>query len=621
MSNLQTFFEMLNQLEKEKLAQIQQLDNKIANISSDRDELKECLDSPARFLRKLKGIVSDYNITNYDIDYISMAMKNTVAFNYETGAFIPLERELELILKDLKSKKRSLKSFLKDITKLKECFDKEAFLIKSFDVTSFKVIQEVIAKLDPKIAAKTYQYLNLHNTKLYQKALFSVVEDNKKKNLRKVVGADTLTDEKAVVPQVAKESIDVTNNKTVQKAKKMISDYQELFSKILTEEEKDCYDLIISEEEYVFNLAVNNKSNFKVAGLVLTYLLNKAFNEGITEELELSMLKTLEALENLEIKIKKEEEESRKLDSVLEQEKDFLESINWYLKEYEENKKYFNEKDWNYIEALNNLNATYHLTQLGTERRNQCLHLIGASDHLTELNYVKHYKLSQIIALKESITEINDCDRLQMTMACLKDLIKDYQEFLEEAKLPLEDDKVIQSNNLVIYLQDEKETLVENFLFNDKVASKNISISHVNSLAYLINVLKNNNLDYLRKSSLKAKGDNLEDKDIRVFASGNIRIAFKIFNREYKGKIVPVVLIISAGIRLGDNKSFFAYINEPSTLAKITQNEKDSFQTIFDGKSLEDIIKDYSVLEQRMLNNLMVYVNNGHRLPQNLNIG
>lgn len=621
MSNLQTFFEMLNQLEKEKLAQIQELDNKITNISNDRDELKESLDSPAKFLRKLKGIVSDYNIKSYDIEYINTAMKNTVGFNYETRAFIPLERELELILKDLKSKRRVLKSFLKDITKLQDCFDKNAFLIKSFDVTSFKIIQEVIVKLDPKIGAKTYQYLNLHNTKLYQNALFNEIENNKRKNLRKIVGADTLTDEKVVVPQVAKESLEVTNNKTVQRAKEMISNYQEIFSGDLTEEEKDCYDLIISEEEYVFNLAANDKSNFKVAGLVLTYLLNKTLNEGITEELEIAMLEVLEALENLNIQIKKDDEEARKLALALEQESEFLESLNCYLEEYEENNKYFNENDWNYIEALNNLNAAYYLTQLDTESCKQCSNLIGASDHLTDYNYLKHYKLSQIIALKESIVKISDCEKLQMTFDSLKSLVNDYQDFLDEAKRPLENDNVIQSNNLIIYLQDEKETLIENFLFNDKVASKNISISHINSIAYLINVLKNNNLDYLRKSSVKAKGANLEDKDIRIFTSGNVRIAFKIFNKEYEGKIVPVISIISAGIRLGDDKSFFEYINEPSTLAKIAQNENASFQTIFDGKRLEDIIKEYGILEQQMLNNLTIYVNNGHRFPQNLNIG
>ncbi|MBQ4584465.1 MAG: hypothetical protein IJA94_06220 [Bacilli bacterium] len=641
MSNLKNFFIFLNQLEKTYTTQLKDIDNKIDKLKSDIVNFENNLSNPSKFIRNMRALIYDYDIKNFDQDYIEHEIKNTVGFNYETRAFKPLNMELSLVLKDFKRQRKSIKGSLADISKLKVCFNENAFLVSQLDSNCFKIVQEVLGLMNIKDVAKTLQYLTIYNTRLMQKSLEDVIEEQKTSSLQKVVGADKTVEEKVIIPKIGKKVIDVSGNKTITEAQNIISANQE-FVMVINEEEKDCYELIVEEEEYIFNLAVNNISNLKVSIMVLTNLVNKAISIGLTNELENLIADVIDSYKSLKEVVKKEEEESLKqkaledkfkqekkkledlesdkIEKILIEEQDFLESLNDYEKSYNENIANFSSNDWNYIESLDALNAAYHITtESNSVVYGQCLQLIKISDNLTEDNYLKYYSLKQILDLKSSLDEIEDSHNLTIVISDLKQVVRNYEENLRVEVPKIEEQK--DSHNLVVYLQDNNQTLIEDFIFNDKITSKNINLSHINGISYLIKILKDSGIDAIQKNSTKAKGDNLTDGELRIIHSGSVYLAFKYFSKIYNGDVVPIITIISAGIKLGDDKRFFDYINESTTLTTLDNFESTVLPTIFDGRRLEDIKREFLSLEQQMLSNLTSYVNNGHRKNGNLNIG
>ncbi|MBQ9833934.1 MAG: hypothetical protein IJO33_01935 [Bacilli bacterium] len=642
MSNLKDFFKLLEELKKNTQKEIIDIDNKIKKLNTDISELEKSLEDHNKFIRKQRAVVYDYEIKNYDMDYIEHSIRSIAGFNYEIAAYRPLNAELNAILKKYKSKKRGLNSMLKDIFKLCECFNETAFLVKPFDNSSFKIIQNIISQMDTKIAANTLKFLNIYNTKLIAKSNRREIEERKKENLGKIVGASRSVQENVVVPLVKEDKVNIINSEIVLNAQDIITNNQEMI-KIITEEEKECYQLIIETKEYIFNLAITSMSNLKVAILVLTYLVNEALLSGLTNNLEQNIndvinsyneLKELAKKEEEERKLKLEEDKKRKLtedeelnkekiiiEQMIEEEKEFLDSLAKYEQAFAENNKLFDVDDWNYIEALNAMNASFYLESENNESYQQCLTLLSASNNLTVFNYLSFNKLSQILKLKDSIKLITQSSNLSLVISTLKTLVDDYEQFLKKEKnYKINEKNIEKHNNLVVFCMDDKNTLIEDFLYNDKASAKNISTSHINGIAYMIKVLKDNTLDFIRKNSTKAKGDNLENNEMRIYTSGNIRVAFKITNKQYEGKMVPIILIVSVGIKLGDDKNFFDYIDNLNIKDKIDSFENTLLNTMFDGRKLEDIKQILTMQENNLINNLKKYVDNGHKIPNNLTV-
>lgn len=644
MSNLQSFFEMLLKLEKDFLKRLSEIDKKIIKLKNDMEDLKGCLDDPNKFIKKQRALVYDYDIKNYDMDNIENSIKKKVGFNYETSGFQRLNAELNIVLKNYKSQKRNIRSFLNNLTKLKQCFDEELHLVKSFDDSLLEVIQSIVSQMEPKLAISALRYLNIYNTRLKRQKTSEKIETAKSGALEKIVGADKVIEASVILPVVSEEESQIINNEIIDKAKNIVSSNQELLKEI-TEEEQDCYQLIIDTQEYIFNIATTNNANLKVSLMILTYLINEVTTNGLTKKLETKienvidsyeMLKELVFQENLEKEKQQRLEEERRnneiknkayekeiIDQLLDEEKEFLESLSKYEHLFFENNKVFNAKDWNYIEALNNMNASKYLTNESSEEYQHCMYLLEASDNINLFNYLNYCKLSTILKLKATINQVAQSTKLSELISALKLLVNNYESFIAKEQNKTESNSIKNdndNNNTIVFVSDEKQSLIEDYIFNDKTTSKNISLSHVNSVSYLINILKTNSFDFLRKNSIKAKGNNLND-EIRVFSSGNVKVAFKLSSKNYNGRIIPVVLVISAGLRLGDDNAFFEYLNATSTLTKISNFEETILPTIFDGKETEKIRQEYNFAEEKIINTLIKYVNNGHKLPNNLNIG